>query len=213
MLNVSCVANVYDGTSNRIDCWYQVTYYGRDKITPVEQTYHKPATFNVGDLTQLGVDGTLKIGDILTIEFWQGDEDKSNVIRSGTKYLRYDGRNTIVFDAVLDENKNLDNVVNVANAYEEYTFTNTVSGDYTMEQSVWLVSVMPTDMYVESNDGNWKLLEVIEQSDVELVLTFLKTGIYKVECYTVCEDKETRLALVIVDVETVGESVQYIEWE
>jgi len=221
MFNTVVAGNCYDGYGFGIDVNYQVFYPNVNSISAVKTTQSRQLLINTNDIDHLGYTGSLEYYSPIYIDIWQGTVNKITVLRSGYKRVRYENRVLINTDIIVDETKTVSTNVNYVNSSGIYNIKPNVNTNGIINMVTYYVYY---DINTINNDNatttNYKLVKIIDKADTsDLVINFLSSGNYKIECEAVIGNLEvSKLTTTTLIVDTVVSGLStaqehYLEWE
>jgi hypothetical protein len=220
MFNVVIAGNLYDTSNNLINGFYKLYFRHKELTTNTLTTADKQVVINLNDLAVLGNDGYVEDDEPIYLIVWQGNFDKTTVIREAYKRINFNNQNVILEAIVLDEHLTIEHSITTTQSDNVITITNnTITNSVVVEHTYYVY--VKTDSILETGISNteFKLLKVIKTTDIETVIVFGKKGVYKIISETLVDNldvstQQVKDVIISVCTDTLVTSNKYrIEWE
>ncbi|MEA3451589.1 MAG: hypothetical protein U9Q83_06755 [Bacteroidota bacterium] len=188
MLNVTVIGTVRDDNGHLQSGNYTVEYKDRNVTTEIIETNNSQISYNVGDHTHLGCDGTLRNGDIMYINFTN---------TAGTKFCRkihiHSNENVVILDSIIaKENWGLISSISLENIGDgNFRLHNVRTGDI----NIFRIYICSESIF-ENNPNNykWKLTKTIETVEDFVDISFDKSVRFKAEVETITSGHTSNLS-------------------
>jgi len=213
MLNVAVIGTVRDDSGHLQSGSYTVEYKDRNVLVGPIATDNNQISFNVGDNTHLGCNGTMRQNEVMYVNF-------TNTAK--TKFARRihacGSENVILLDTIAKEDWGLTSALTVDEIEDGvYRLSNVCTGD----MNIFRIYICGKSVFeLNPADCDWKLVKTIESIDDYIDVTFAKSIRAKIEVETVSQGHTSNLESTIVDItvgfdqlEAIGNMPYFIEWE